>query len=730
MAQAKVIITGDSTNAQKDLDNLSKKADSTSSRLKTMGGKVAKTAAIGLIGIGTAAAGVAADAAYLAVNFEESMTNVSTLIGGNKERINELGEEVKNIAKETGKPLDDLAGGLYQVISAFGDTGDTAAILETAAKSAAAGLATTEDSVNLLSSVTKAYGDTTQEAIDRVSDFAFQTVKLGQTTFPELAASMGKVTPLASTMNVKMEELFGAMSTLTGVTGSTAEVTTQLRSTIQAIAKPTEDMATALWLAIGPMIESGEITGKNAERYMILEEEIQKLIKARDKEREANGQESKTYKALSEQITTLSNSQMDLTAGMGAQLIEAKGLQETLNLLGEAAEGDTNKLGKMFGSVEGLNAVLALTGEQADNFTEKTKAMDAASGESAAAFDIQQESVAAMMDKIGQNFNVIMIELGEKLLPVLSKFLEWLVEHMPQIEATFSAVFGTIGNIINGTITTIETVINTFVDMKETITTAVQDTVNKIQEWFGDSKLGKVIETVGNVTEKVTGFFGKMKDVLVGNSIVPDMINDIIKEFEKLSTAEKITQTFKNNITNWMQDIADSSTGAAKSFAGSIVDMTDAVSSGQKTLGEALKEMAISLITTLEKEVIATQVAETAKALIQAPLSFGATLAAIPGIIAAAAPALAAFEVLKAGIRGLAEGGKTLTSGWALVGERGPELLNLPQGAMVTPLNETNSNSIVNNYFSFPNARISSQRDAENYMNQAVRKLKAAGVLT
>lgn len=35
----------------------------------------------------------------------------------------------------------------------------------------------------------------------------------------------------------------------------------------------------------------------------------------------------------------------------------------------------------------------------------------------------------------------------------------------------------------------------------------------------------------------------------------------------------------------------------------------------------------------------------------------------------------------------LAKGGKALTSGTALVGEEGPELLNLPQGASVTPLN-------------------------------------------
>ena len=50
---------------------------------------------------------------------------------------------------------------------------------------------------------------------------AFQTQKLGVTTYKELAASMQPLFPLGKSLNVSYQELFGSMATLTGVTGNT-----------------------------------------------------------------------------------------------------------------------------------------------------------------------------------------------------------------------------------------------------------------------------------------------------------------------------------------------------------------------------------------------------------------------------------------------------------------------------------------------------------------------------
>ena len=102
------------------------------------------------------------------------MSNVATLLDGDvKGKIQDLGMEVKNLSTYTGVSSELLTDGLYQVISAFGETADSMNILATASKGAKAGNATVTDSVNLLAAVTKGYGDTSKEAAEKASDLAF-----------------------------------------------------------------------------------------------------------------------------------------------------------------------------------------------------------------------------------------------------------------------------------------------------------------------------------------------------------------------------------------------------------------------------------------------------------------------------------------------------------------------------------------------------------------------------
>jgi TP901 family phage tail tape measure protein len=185
-------------------------------------------------------------AAYYAVNklagiFTDFQTGIANVASLGVENINELTEGVLRVGSETPVALGDLTGGLYEVVSAGVDSANQIDALEISAKAATAGLASTEEALRLGSAVIKGYGKEWSE-MDKVMDLAFQTVKLGQTTFGDLASNMGTVVPLASTLGVEMEELFGAMATLTGVTGNTSEVSTQLRGILAATAKPTAEL--------------------------------------------------------------------------------------------------------------------------------------------------------------------------------------------------------------------------------------------------------------------------------------------------------------------------------------------------------------------------------------------------------------------------------------------------------------------------------------------------------
>lgn len=320
------------------------------------GAALAAATAVGTLGVAAIKAGA---------DYEEQLANISTLLTGTEKavaaRTSEIGDQILDVSNRTGVATADLTDGMYQVISAFGDSADAASILETAAKSAAAGNATTTDSINLLSAVTKGYGDTSAEAVQKAADLSFATVRLGQTSFPELAGAMGKVIPLAGTLGVEQEQLFGAMSTLTGVTGSTAEVVTQLKATMQGFLSPSKNMTASL-------------------------------------------------------------KKMGYSSGQA--LLESKGFQGALDALKDSVGGNELAFAGLFSSVEAQTAVLSLAGTQAENFTSKTAEMYQATGAADTAFQRQTNTMKYTIQEIknlGANF---LTELGTNVLPYVRDLAE------------------------------------------------------------------------------------------------------------------------------------------------------------------------------------------------------------------------------------------------------------------------------------------------------------------
>lgn len=321
----------------------------------------------GFAAVGLAVGKFVGDSIGKAMEFEDQMAQVSTLLNGTAEevaqRTDELGDSVLEISDITGKTTDDLTNGAYQVVSAYGDTADAMGILEVAAQGAKAGGAETVDAINLLSAVTKGYGDTSVEANTKVSDMAFTAVKLGQTTFPELAGSMGKVVPLAESLGVKQEELFGVMATFTGVTGNAAEVSTQFRGVLQALMAPSETMT-------------------------------------------------------------------ELIANLGYEngnaMMESLGLQGSIDAITNAANESGTPLQQYIGSIEGQTLALAASGAQSENLKEKTEAMTQASGATKEAFDRTTESSKAQYEMMKNKLGNSMTELGRSFLPLVTGAMQML----------------------------------------------------------------------------------------------------------------------------------------------------------------------------------------------------------------------------------------------------------------------------------------------------------------
>jgi hypothetical protein len=75
-------------------------------------------------------------------------------------------------------------------------------------------------------------------------------------------------------------------------------------------------------------------------------------------------------------------------------------------------------------------------------------------------------------------------------------------------------------------------------------------------------------------------------------------------------------------------------------------------------------------------------------------------------------------------IPALAEGGTLTKAGTVMVGEQGPEFLNLPRGAEVVPLDKQQQSVVIN----INNAKIMNDKDAEKLGDMLVKYLKMKGI--
>ncbi|UTD06866.1 phage tail tape measure protein [Treponema denticola] len=385
-------IIGDSEQFNKAVEESTNRLDDFKKKTKDANelfGQVSKQAAVASTAI--AALGIAA--AKMAVDFNEGFGKVQTLIPGAKERVKEFQNEILNLSPAVGKTTKDLTDGLYEVISAFGDSADSAKNLELAAKGATAGGATTKDSIALLSAVTKGYGDTSNIAQKKVSDLAFTTVKLGQTSFPELAASIQRVTSQSNILKISQEELFSVFSSGTGVIGGAAEVSTKFSALLTEMQKPGDRLA-------------------------------------------------KTFKALGVES--------------GTELIENfGGLQGALQALKFEAEKTGEPISNLFGSAEAGKLALYASGEGAAKFTSDLQAMQQAAGATEQAFkDATTEGPNAFGFQLQQaslNAQAFAVKVGQELIPTLQSLLNPLfkgVEYLKNLDSqTIKTIVG-VGKII------------------------------------------------------------------------------------------------------------------------------------------------------------------------------------------------------------------------------------------------------------------------------------------
>lgn len=172
--------------------------------------------------------------------FDAAMRVANTMAGENAEGFAKLKNQVAELAKNVPVARDELANGLYQVVSNGVPENNWLNFLNKSAKASVGGVADLGEVVKVTSTVIKNYG-LAWDAAESVQDKIQLTAKNGVTSFEQLAQALPRVTANASTLGVSIDELLASFATLTGVSGNTNEVATQMAAIFTALVKPSSE---------------------------------------------------------------------------------------------------------------------------------------------------------------------------------------------------------------------------------------------------------------------------------------------------------------------------------------------------------------------------------------------------------------------------------------------------------------------------------------------------------
>lgn len=187
------------------------------------------------------------DALSIVNEFEVRISEIRTLSQRSQQGFEQWASSVRNLSDAFGLPILDVAEAAYETLSnQVAEGAESFRFLNEAARLSRISNSSLADSVNLLSGVINAYGESVGSA-RRISDSFFKSVDLGRFRVEDIADSFGNVAILGKQLGVSFEELEAALATLTLQSIPPAEGMTFLRNTMINMIRPTEAMSE--WLA-------------------------------------------------------------------------------------------------------------------------------------------------------------------------------------------------------------------------------------------------------------------------------------------------------------------------------------------------------------------------------------------------------------------------------------------------------------------------------------------------
>ena len=334
--------------------------------------------------------------------------------------------------------------------------------------------------------------------------------------------------------------------------------------------------------------------------------------------------------------------------------------------------------------------------------------------------------------RLGMAFGKLMTEFLTPLLPMLTDLATNLLANMPaiveKVTNAFSAlepVFGLLGTVLtdivfpvlqkvfevlgfiaeavtplvdsaipglkaafDGLVSIVESIVGFFQGVADSLQ-GIYDKAIQLKDGVAgtfDNMADSVKDTTKEMTEGVKGFFSDMYEKVVGGSIVPDMVNEVIAEFERQNTeVQRISNETTTAVTKDFKSLADT---IQDDFVGTL---ESALSDGKLTLSDFEGFFRNTLTNILNDAISGGSGISNIFGSIFGSVAGGGGGGFFSSLISGAS---SFFGSLFGGF--FSKGGYLSAGKVGIVGESGPELISGP--AQITPMNEaTGSTQVVFN---------------------------------